>query len=84
MAKKKHNNRATLDVTPDMLPMIGLLLPAGFSVAGSETMIGVVRLVLEGAAVEEDGVHLQVQVTDDGGQRSMSFARSDVKPPQNA
>lgn len=66
-----------------MLPMIGLLLPSGYAIAGSETMQGVVRLVLEGADVTED-CHLQMIQVDEGNQRRLELQPSEVKPPVNA
>jgi hypothetical protein len=56
--------RATLDLTPDMLPLIPALLPRGVNVFGSQEMGGAVRLVLEGNDVP-DGKHLQMIVTDE-------------------
>jgi hypothetical protein len=66
-----------------MLPMIGLLLPSGYAIAGSETMQGAVRLVLEGPDVTEDG-HLQMIQIDEGSTRRLELQPSEVKPPENA
>jgi hypothetical protein len=73
----KVNNRATFDVTPEMLPQIGTLLPPGFYVAGSDYASGgVVRLILEGAGVTEDGAHLQLVtlMTEDSVTRTVQVA----------
>jgi hypothetical protein len=77
----KVNNRATLDVVPELLGQAMAMLPAGFFIAGSEHASGgVVRLVLEGAMVEKDGVHYQMIVTEDQGSRTVTLQKSDVKP----
>lgn len=77
----KNNKRATFDVTPELLPQIVTIMPAGYYIAGSEyARGGIVRLVLEGASVVEDGEHLQMTVTEDAGVRTISMQKSEVKP----
>jgi hypothetical protein len=76
----KTNHRATLDVATEMLPLIGAILPPGFYIAGSDPMRGgAVRLVLEGEAVTEDGVHLQAVVTMSVGERRVKLEPAEVK-----
>jgi hypothetical protein len=56
--------RATLDITPDLLPLIPALLPRGVNVFGSEALGGAVRLILEGENLPE-GRLLQMVVVDE-------------------
>lgn len=83
MAKTKRNFRATLDVTADALPLIASLLPSGYHIAGSQTMHGVVRLVLEGASVDVDGKHLQMVVVNEANERRVTLQDAPNKPPRN-
>lgn len=77
----RNNHRATLDVTPDLLPAITALLPAGYYIAGSRNANGgVVRLVLEGEAVASDGRHMQLVVTSADNERKVSLAEAPVQP----
>jgi hypothetical protein len=48
--------RAYIDVTPDMLPHVGILLPSGVNIIGALESYGAIRLVLEGQNVPEGKV----------------------------